>query len=51
MSLGRILGTHQFLNFWVCNRCGEKWDRRVCRCAEIRAHLADCQPDLEHADA
>jgi hypothetical protein len=46
MSIGKITGTHQFLDWWVCNGCGRKWDRRKCHCAEIRAHLAECQPDL-----
>ena len=42
----KILGTHQFLSLWVCNRCGHKWDQRECNRAEIRRHLAECQPDL-----
>lgn len=46
MSLQKILGTHQFAVWWVCNRCGRKWDRRQCHCAEIRFHLAECQPEL-----
>jgi hypothetical protein len=46
VSRAKILGTHRFVGWVVCNQCGRKWYERECDRAEIRDHVGKCQPDL-----
>lgn len=46
MSRPKILGTHRFVGWMVCNQCGRKWYERECDRDEILTHVSECQPDL-----